>query len=129
MSNERDSVACSEGLPPGYPFNAEWEIAPRDLHRRREAGEAIVLIDCRTETERLLAKIDGSIHVPMQSISIHLDALRVHETAVVVVHCHHGVRSLQVTQLLRKAGFDDVRSLAGGIHLWASDIDRSIAIY
>ncbi len=129
MSNDQTHHASPEGLPQGYPFNPEWEIAPRELQRRRAAGEPVVLIDCRTETERLLAKIEGSIHVPMQSISVHIDALRVHEAAVVVVHCHHGVRSLQVTQLLRKAGFDDVKSLAGGIHLWASDIDRTIAIY
>ena len=37
--------------------------------------------------------------------------------------------SLQVTAVLRQAGFDDVRSMAGGIHLWSLDIDPSVAVY
>ena len=121
--------SSKDGLPHGYPFNSEWEITPRDFHRRRTAGEIIVLIDCRTITERELAQIAGSIHVPMQSLSQHIDSLREHETAAIVIHCHQGMRSLKVTQVLRQAGFDDVRSLAGGIHLWSIDIDPTVPMY
>lgn len=117
------------GLPPGYPHNPDWEITPREFVRRRAAGEALVLIDCRTASERELATIDGSIHVPMHELAERIDALRAHETAPVVVHCHHGSRSLQVTAALRQAGFDDVRSLAGGIHLWSLDIDPAVPVY
>ena len=88
-----------------------------------------MLIDCRTITERDLAHIAGSIHVPMQSLSQHIDSLREHETAAIVIHCHQGMRSLKVTQVLRQAGFDDVRSLAGGIHLWSIDIDPTVPMY
>ncbi len=119
----------SDGLPKGYPFNRDWEITPREFQRRRAGGETIVLIDCRTAAERDLAKIDGSIHAPMQSLSAHLAALRPHESDPVVVYCHQGGRSLQVTAALRQAGFDDVRSLAGGIHLWALDIDSTVPLY
>ncbi len=118
-----------EGLPKGYPYQPEWEITPRELQGLMQAGSDVLLIDCRTTAERELATIEGSIHVPMQSISTHLPVLREHEASVVIVHCHHGVRSLQVTATLRREGFENVRSLAGGIHLWASDIDRSIALY
>jgi rhodanese-related sulfurtransferase len=31
--------------------------------------------------------------------------------------------------MLRAAGFRNVRSLAGGIHLWAADVDRSMPTY
>lgn len=118
-----------DGLPNGYPFNPQWEITPRELHRRRTSGDVIVLIDCRTLSEREIARIEHSIHVPMQSLSTHIDALREHETATIVVHCHHGVRSLKVTEALRQAGFENVRSMAGGIHLWSTDIDPRIPIY
>ncbi len=117
------------GLPKDYPFNADWEITPREFRRRREAGERIILIDCRTDAERELAKIADSIHAPMQSISQHIPALRAYEATPIVVHCHHGMRSLKVTEALRQAGFDDVRSLAGGIHLWSTDIDPSVPMY
>lgn len=120
---------ADDGLPAGYPFNAEWEITPREFRRRRDAGEVIVLIDCRTSIERELASIAGSIHVPMQGLSQQLESLRQHEATPIVVHCHQGLRSLKVTEFLRLAGFDDVRSMAGGIHLWAADIDPTIPIY
>jgi rhodanese-related sulfurtransferase len=119
----------ARGLPAGYPFNRDWEVTPREFRARREAGEAVVLIDCRTAAERATASIDGSIHVPMHELSAHLDALRAHETDPVIVHCHHGARSLQVTAALRQAGFEDVRSMAGGIHLWSLDIDPSVPVY
>ena len=119
----------ARGLPAGYPFNPDWETTPREFRARREAGEQVVLVDCRTAAERATASIDGSIHVPMHELSAHLDALRAHETDPVVVHCHHGARSLQVTAALRQAGFEDVRSMAGGIHLWSLDIDPSVPVY
>lgn len=118
-----------QGLPPGYPFNPDWEIAPREYLRRRRAGEPVVLVDCRTQSERDLATIAGSIHLPMHDLARGIAALRQHEGAPVVVHCHHGARSLQVTSALREAGFEDVKSMAGGIHLWSLDIDPSIPVY
>ncbi len=117
------------GLPPGYPFQPDWEITPREFVRRKAAGEPLVLIDCRTAPERDLATIPGSIHVPMHDLAARLPDLRAHESAPVVVHCHHGARSLQVAAALRDAGFDDVRSMAGGIHLWALDVDNKVPVY
>lgn len=117
------------GLPAGYPFNPDWEITPREFRRRRDAGESVVLVDCRTAAERDLATIAGSVHLPMHDLGSGIDALRAHESTPIVVHCHHGARSLQVTAALRQAGFDDVRSMAGGIHLWSLDIDPSVPVY
>ena len=117
------------GLPVGYPFNPDWEVTPREYRRRRDAGERIVLVDCRTAAERDLARIEGAVHLPMHDLARQLEGLREHESTPIVVHCHHGARSLQVTAALRQAGFDDVRSMAGGIHLWSLDIDPSVAVY
>lgn len=117
------------GLPDGYPFNPDWEITPREYRRRRDAGEKILLVDCRTAAERDLATIAGAVHAPMHDLGRHVEALREFEALPVVVHCHHGARSLQVTAALRQAGFEDVRSMAGGIHLWSLDIDPSVPLY
>lgn len=117
------------GLPSGYPFQPDWEIAPREVHRRREAGEDLVLIDCRTAQERELASIEGSIHVPFQDVAAQLDRIRDLGERTIVVHCHQGGRSLRMTAILRREGFEDVRSMAGGIHLWALDIDPRVPTY
>ena len=67
------------GLPLGYPFKDDWEITPREYRRRRDAGEPIVLVDCRTAAERDLATIPGAIHVPLHDLANQVDDLREHE--------------------------------------------------
>ena len=88
-----------------------------------------VLLDCRTHAERELARIEGSLHLPISELEGRLGELRVHEECAIVVYCHHGVRSLAVTVALRQAGFDDVRSLAGGIEKWSIHIDATVPRY
>lgn len=118
-----------KGLPSGYPFQPDWEIAPRELRRLMESGDDLLLIDCRTQQEREIAAIPGSVHVPFQDLAAHLESLREHEARPIVVHCHQGGRSLRMTAILRREGFSSVRSLAGGIHLWSIDIDPSVPTY
>ncbi len=117
------------GLPRGYPFNAEWEVTPREVAKLRQEDPGLVLVDCRTRQERDLARIEGSLHIPMQELSRHMETLREHEDDMVVVYCHHGSRSLKVAAALRNAGFTNVRSMAGGIGLWSADIDPSVPAY
>jgi len=40
-----------------------------------------------------------------------------------------GASAAAATEALRQAGFDDVRSLARGIHLWSTDIAPSVPMY
>ena len=121
------------GLPPDYTYRPEWEITPRELAALRLSPTLPLIIDCRTEQERAICRIHDSTHVPLHELERKFDDLRdaVAEsgTTTIVVHCHHGVRSLRATALLRAAGFDDVRSLAGGIHLWAADIEPGMPTY
>lgn len=117
------------GMPHGATLVDGWEVSPREVQRLRAAGEDLLLIDVRTEQERDLARIADSLHLPMQEIAASLPRLREHEDRRIVVHCHHGIRSFQVTEFLRHQGFVDVRSLAGGIDLWSRAIDPSVARY
>jgi rhodanese-related sulfurtransferase len=46
-----------------------------------------------------------------------------------VILCHHGVRSMNVTSWLRNQGFEQVQSLRGGIEAWATEIDPAVSRY
>ena len=46
-----------------------------------------------------------------------------------LIHCHHGGRSLQVTQFLRAQGFTAVSNVAGGINAWAEAFDPAMQRY
>lgn len=117
------------GLPIGCRFNPDIEVTPRQVKAMRDAGEDCVLIDCRTPGEFEVAKIEGAMLVPLQEVAARVEELKPLAARKLIVHCHHGVRSLQMTHFLRRAGFADVHSMAGGIDLWAIDIEPGMARY
>jgi rhodanese-related sulfurtransferase len=47
----------------------------------------------------------------------------------IVILCHHGVRSMNVTAWLRQQGYEKTQSLRGGIDRWAREIDPKIPLY
>lgn len=124
----------ARGLPLGYPFKPDWEITPRETQRQRATAPAdsFILLDCRRPEEWQATRIPGSRHIPMGEIERRADELESDDgsrNTPIVVHCHHGVRSLKVTAALRAMGFRNARSMAGGIDLWSIDIDPSVARY
>lgn len=119
----------ARGLPNGYPLQPDWELTPREVRDLRAGSGRMLLVDVRTAQERGIACISGSVHVPLAEIESRVEELRAHEEDLVVTVCHHGMRSLRAAAALRRAGFSNVRSLAGGIHLWSMDIDPAVPIY
>ena len=105
------------------------EISCRTVKSHLDAGDDILLVDCREQQEHELVQIAGSLLVPMSEIQNRLDELRPHADRHVVVLCHLGGRSAQVTTWLREQGFTNVQSLAGGIEQWAVEIDPSLRRY
>nr|WP_224772607.1 molybdopterin-synthase adenylyltransferase MoeB [Pelagicoccus enzymogenes] len=89
-------------------------------------GESI-LIDVREQYEREICSIDGSVHIPMGEIPARLNELP--KNKEILVHCHHGGRSLRVVQFLRQNGFTRSTNVAGGIDSWATQIDSSLQRY
>lgn len=122
------------GLPEGYPLQDGWEVTPRDVKALMDAGRIgeggdVLLLDVRTPAELAAAAIEGAVAVPMQELRAALPDLEAYADGPVIVSCHHGGRSLQVTAFLREQGFEDVKSMAGGIDVWAREIDPSLARY
>ena len=121
-----------DGLPEGYPLQDEWEVTPRevrDLLDRDRDDEPFVLLDVREPAEVAAASIPAATVVPMGEVKSRLSELEAFADDRVVVMCHHGARSMQVTAFLRQQGFDHVHSMAGGIDLWSRDIDPQVPRY
>lgn len=104
------------------------DIYPTDVQKLLDAG-SIVLIDCREQTEWDVAKIQGAVLMPMSNWAAEADQLKQFEGQHVVVHCHHGGRSLRVTQWLRANGFPNAQNMVGGIEAWSQEIDSSVPRY
>ena len=91
--------------------------------------EGQVVVDCRTPDEHATAKIAGALLLPMQELTERIGELDAWKTKPIIVHCHHGVRSLRVTHWLRERGFPNVSSMQGGIDAWSTDVDRTVPRY
>ena len=117
-----------QGMPRGKHLNEDWEISPRETKRLLEAGE-IILIDCRRDEEHDAVRIDGAELFPLDDLGSMIDELEMFEGKRIVVHCHTGMRSLKAAAFLRSQGFEDARSMAGGIDLWSIDVDPSVPRY
>ncbi|MEZ6134307.1 MAG: rhodanese-like domain-containing protein [Pirellulaceae bacterium] len=90
--------------------------------------QAIVLIDCREADEWNTAKIDGAVLLPMSNWAVESQKLSQFDRRL-VVHCHHGGRSLRVTRWLRENGFPDAQNMTGGIHAWSEQVDSQVPQY
>lgn len=94
-----------------------------------ESGRSIALVDCREQSEYDIAKIQGAVLMPMRQWPPDPEALAQLDSKRVVVHCHHGGRSLRVANWFRLNGHPEATSMSGGIDQWSQDIDASIERY
>jgi adenylyltransferase/sulfurtransferase len=99
------------------------------LLRQPTAFGSPLLLDCRTPEEHATARIAGALLIPMQDLPDRLAELEAFRQATVVVHCHHGMRSLKVARWLRDQGFSRAVSMQGGIEAWSMEIDPSVPRY
>ena len=110
-------------------MNLPVEIDPQSVKQLRDAGEPLVVLDVRNPDEYATAKIEGSVFIPMGELQARLAELEPHRDKRIVVHCHHGGRSLRVTAFLRQQGFSQVQNLTGGIDAWSLAVDPSVPRY
>ena len=109
--------------------NDSLEIDVTTVSSMLDSDEDFLLLDVREQHEYEVAKIDGSLLIPMTELGTRVSELEPHRNQLIVVHCHHGIRSLQVTHALRGHGFDKVQSMAGGIDQWSQLVDADVPRY
>ena len=105
------------------------EVSVQDVNRWRESAQELTLLDCREPDEYSTARIDGAKLLPMSELAARIGELSKLQNSRIVVHCHHGGRSLRVVRWLREQGFGQAQSMAGGIDQWSLEIDPNVPRY
>lgn len=119
-----ESVPPSMNSPEVYPL----EVTVTEAHRlSRESADEVILIDVREPHELEICRVAIARHIPMRQIPEHAPELP--RDKHLLIMCHHGGRSLRVTQWLRAQGFHTATNVAGGINAWAEEIDPSLNRY
>lgn len=106
------------------------EIHPAEVKDRLDSGERLTLIDCREPGEHAITRIEGAELIPMNTTPSRLREIETMAAdSLVVVFCHHGMRSLSVVDWLRRQGVANCSSMAGGIDLWSLAVDPAVPRY
>ena len=104
-----------------------FAISPKELKTRLDKGDTLVLVDVREDWEHSLAKLDGSILIPLGTLPQSLAQLN--RDSEIIAICHHGMRSADATNFLLQQGFKNVKNLVGGIDAWSTQVDGTIPRY
>jgi rhodanese-related sulfurtransferase len=106
----------------------DYEITPEEVKTRLDQGDPFTLLDVREPWEFEAARIAGAQLMPMGDVPARAHQELDPEASIVVV-CHHGVRSMNVTAWLRQQGFERAQSMRGGMDAWSRRVDGEVPIY
>ena len=106
----------------------EFEISPEEVKVLQDQRADFTLLDVREPWEFEVSKIADSKLIPMGDIPSRAHQELDPDDRIVVV-CHHGVRSMSVTNWLRQQGFENAQSLCGGIDAWSRQVDPKVPTY
>jgi len=119
-----DNTSSSEMSSSAFPL----EISVADTKALLDTpGSNALLVDVREPHELQICQIGNATHIPMRQIPENVDVLP--RDKHLLIHCHHGSRSLRVTEYLRAKGFTAVSNVAGGIDAWAQQFAPDMQRY
>ncbi len=108
------------------------EMTVRELKELLDSGaNDFVLLDVRNPNEYEIAKIPGSVLVPLPDIENGAGVAQVKELLNghrLIAHCKMGGRSAKALGILKQAGIEGT-NVKGGITAWSREIDPSVPEY
>ena len=103
------------------------EITPVELKSALDEGEKLTILDVREPHEYEISSLPNSILIPLGQLPSRMNELNRQDN--IVVHCKMGGRSAKAVELMKQAGFNQVKNLTGGINRWGEEIDPSLPRY
>ena len=103
------------------------QIEPRDLADRLAAGEPVYLLDVRTREEYDAVKLSDA-HLFTQELMQEIIG-NTDRKNLFVIYDHTGARSMDAAAYFQGHGFENVKSLRGGIDAWSTEVDPNLPRY
>lgn len=125
------------GIPQARAAEAEQqsmvaEMTVTELKQLIDSGaQDFVLIDVRNPNEYEIAKIPGSVLIPLPDIEQGKGVEEVKATLNghrLIAHCKMGGRSAKALAILKEAGIEGT-NVKGGIQAWSREVDFSVLEY
>jgi rhodanese-related sulfurtransferase len=93
------------------------EISPQDAATKLQNKEAVI-VDVREQNEWDEEHIPHAIHLSRGTIELDIEEKIPDPDRTVICHCGGGGRSALAAESLQKMGYQNVRSMAGGLKAW-----------
>ena len=103
------------------------EITVEELKQKIDDKEDFQFIDVREKDEYDLCSIQGATLIPLSQFEERFEEILADKE--VIIHCHHGGRSMRACEYLLSQGYAELTNVAGGIDQWALKIDPAIKRY
>jgi molybdopterin/thiamine biosynthesis adenylyltransferase/rhodanese-related sulfurtransferase len=125
------------GIPQAKAAEAEEkagmsEMSVTELKQLLDSGaDDFVLLDVRNPHEYEIAKIPGSVLVPLPEIENGEGVAKVKELLNghrLIAHCKMGGRSAKALAILKESGIEGT-NVVGGITAWSREVDPSVPEY
>lgn len=96
---------------------ANTALSPYDATQKMNAGDSIFL-DVRDESEFKGGHLLNARSMPVNKLAERMHEIEKFKDKPVVVYCDNGMRASRAVGKLKKAGFSDLYTLAGGLVAW-----------
>jgi rhodanese-related sulfurtransferase len=96
------------------------ECTVADVKRRLDAGEKLLLVDVREESEYAAGHVPGAMHLSKGVMERDAEAKIPDPTTEVILYCGGGFRSALAADNLQKMGYTNVVSMDGGWRDWTA---------
>ena len=100
------------------------EINVKHLKKLRDNGIFHTVLDVREPDELEIFSLSNTLNIPMNDIPGNITNLP--KNGSLIVMCHSGRRSMQITKWLRTNGFAHAQNLTGGINAWSSAFEANV---
>jgi hydroxyacylglutathione hydrolase len=102
----------------GYEQAHIPQISVQELRRKQKSGQSLFILDVRSRGEWMAGHIEGAIHIPGGELPKR--TAEVPRNIPVHVICGSGYRSSVAASVLKRAGFEQIVNVAGGMAAWDS---------
>jgi rhodanese-related sulfurtransferase len=116
-----------EHIIASHEADVAMQIEPRELADLIASGEKVYLLDVRTREEWETVKLPDS-HLFTQELMQEILA-KESKRDLLVIYDHKGARSMDAAAFFQGHGFENVKSLRGGIDAWSAEIDSKLPRY
>ena len=103
------------------------QIEPKELSERLTNGNSVHLLDIRTREEFDALKLPGAQFFTQESMQEILANWPRQD--LLVIYDHKGARSMDAAAYFQGHGFENVKSLRGGIDTWSAEVDPKLPRY